>query len=320
MLENRLPFIATIIANIIVVGISYLYLEDYFYLTVFVAIVSISLLSKQFNPWALTASLLLALLPYAASKDDSTTNNVLWLLLIGGTILQIAVSLVTTRSAAEVRGSTLPFNTLFALLGVAFSYFLIFRVCQTQYGGSVQDEFEIMMNQFRTFIGQESVTFGEAAPTLGIASIGQIWWSIFECFLYYSFEPYLIYIQSGALADPAGQINWLIQLSAFAQSLGRAILLGPLTWAALFAAISEVRFRVYRFNDLIKRFFRGIFSINRYGCLTFIVLLALFGGQFAYQSVFPNHSKVLDYFSLGIMMTVLTSLSLGTAYSVTREK
>lgn len=305
MFENRLPFIAAIVSNFIVVGITYLYLEDYFYLTVFVAVASVLIFSKQFNPWSLTAGLLIALLPYASSKDDPTTYYLIWALFIGGTILQIAASIVANRSTASTTGSTLTLNTLFALLGVAFSYFLIYSIYQIRYGASIFDDTQSIFNQVQT------VT--EADQTLQIGSIGQSWLSIFGFFFYYALEPYLKYMASGVSGVGPS-------LNAFAQSIGRGFLLGPLTWAALFAAVNEVRFRIFRFNELFKRFWAGFFSINRYGCLAYIVLIGLVVGLFVYISTLPPDPRIVDYFTLAIMITVLTSLSLGTAYGVTRNK
>lgn len=313
MFENRLPFIAAIVSNFIVVGITYIYLEDYFYLTVFVAVASIFIFSKQFNPWSLTAALLIALLPIASSKNDPTTYYLIWAIFIGGTILQIAASIVANRSTAPTTGSTLPLNTLFALLGVGFSYFLIFRIYQVRYGGSLANEVQPFIDQFQTMIGNEPTPLLETEQTSEIASIGQLWLSIIGCFAFYSLEPYLLYLTSGVSAIGPS-------LNAAAQSIGRAVLVGPLTWAAIFAAVNELRFRVFHFNELFKRFLAGFFSINRYGCLSFIVLISLSIGQTIYVNVLPPDPQIVDYFNLSIMVTVLTSLSLGTAYGVTRDK
>jgi hypothetical protein len=322
MFENKLPFIAAIVSNFIVVGITYFYFEDYFYLTLMIAGISVLLLSSQFNPWALMASVLLALSAGAFERGDTSTFNLMIILFAIGSILQIAVAMVSNRVSMQITGSTLPLNTLFALLGVGFSYGLIYCIYQTKYHGSLWNEAEATINQIRAMAGNEPTVFTEnsVSSATSIGGIAKGWLTIMGCYIYYSLEPYLLYLQSAHRTGTSGSASNLASWNVVAQSIGRIILIGPLTWASLFASINEVRFRIFQFGELFKRFRAGYFSMNRVGCLIFLVLLVLAGGQVAIANFMPENQAIQEYLTLAIITTILMSLSLGTAYSVTRNK
>jgi hypothetical protein len=316
MFEDRLPFIAAIVSNLIVVGISYFYFEDYFYLTLLVLIISVFLTAKLFNPWALMASALIALSAGAIEKNDTASFNLIVGIFLLGTILQLATAMTSKGPSASRTGSTLSINTLSALLGVGFCYALLYWVYQNYFGGSLADEGETL---FGFFLNSSELTQANSGNNLSLLGLGPIsigWLTIMATFALFSLEPLLIHMQS----DPSLQAGWLAYANAMAYSFARMFLLGPLVWAALFASITEVRFHILQIGELLNRFFAGIFSLNRVGCLVWVVLGGLFFGVVALSQVWVQNPKVLDYFFLAAIGTIIVSLSLGTAYSVTRYK
>jgi hypothetical protein len=314
MIEDRVPFIAAIITNFIVVGIAFLFFEDYFYLTVAITLISIFITAKLFNPWALMASVLIALSAGAIEKNDTALFYLILGLFLLGTIFQLTTAMSSNRSLKSKTGSTLSINTLFALLGVGFSYGLIYWIYQNYYDGSLTNGFEAWRTLFSG--SQEVASTSPANDALELGPISAGWLTIMGTFFLFSLEPQLAYMQ----IDPALRTDWLQSINVMAQSFARIFLLGPLTWAALLASMSENRFRLFRLSDLINRFLAGVFSINRVGCLAYLVFIGLLASLAVFGEMLSRTPKMLDYLILAIIGTIIISLSLGTAYSVTRNK
>lgn len=296
MFEKRLPFIAAIITEVFVAAVTYLYFEEYFYLTVGIVVVSLLLSSTQFNPWALVGSLLTALAIMFYTEQDLASLRIVIILLLGGSVLQLVAALIGGSAGEGQVRSSLGLNVLFAVLGVGFAYFLIFRMCEPRLGPLMTDE----------------------------AGIGRTWELLLGCYLEYSLEPLepywpvFTFMRTGEITPPA-EADWPTMLNAIFHSFGRMFILGPAVWASVFAAVSEIRFRVYNVGEFVNRFLAGLFGLNFLGCLALVVILALAVAEMVVVIALDNDPVWREYVSLALMTAFITFAAVAPADRVTRS-
>lgn len=249
-LENRVPFIATIISNLIILLAIGLVERSYL---IWLAPLFLFSLFLGANAWVITASFLLSLLVALGEEEMQTVvgqnyqqfHSVILVLLVALSLLQIIVYVIDSqRSRPGISRSSAGRNTIFGIFGITAIYVIFYYLFRKV---DLPSELQI-------------------PPPFDQGALAA-WFKAGYGLAMFIIEPIsAISIQEVGL-DSAYQVS----ISCF-----RFLFSWPFTWAALFAAISQmlsVRFSLKKLIYQFVRAFVGMVFIG--GLLAFVIELVL---------------------------------------------
>lgn len=234
-IEKRLPFIAAIISSLIAWLATLLFLDQYIGLMTIALIVA--LLFFRFEPWAFIGSFLIGLAIDLFNSGAVAQLNVVIVMLLVGTILQITVYLLYKPSKATHLHSSVTQNMVFALIGMILSRVTQFVTCPPGY------------------------------PVDGKTDILQTFFAVMDCHS----RRFLEVLSQASLEHGSGIAYW----NTVAWVFLRAFLLSPVLWTPAFAALRQVRFNVLQPGRVVKKTLTGLIGMALTGFFTWIIMLLL---------------------------------------------
>ena len=192
-MENKFPFIASIIGSVIVWLATFLFFQEYLALTSFIIFVSIILL--RFNAWALIGGFLTGLAFELFNKERQEEFYIVVGLLILGVVLQTLLQIVGSQQRSWKSTAPQFLQTMaFATTGLVIYYLLLFWRCPpttdtigisnlvSLFSGTLecsQNSMSAYFNKFSDVNGLQKLNILVKIFFLWLISIPGIWASFF---------------------------------------------------------------------------------------------------------------------------------------------
>lgn len=266
-MEDRLPFIAAIISEVIVFLAALFFFQDYLALTTLVLVLATLIL--RLNAWALIGGFLTGVAIDFFLKGATNELRVILLVLVVGSILQL-MAVFVPRIVSEVR-TPMPSAkqaAVFAMIGITLSIGSTLALCDPAPPLASQNAFEGLLYQF-----------GECEARLAAGR-------------YFDLQ--------------FDEVRGLALYNILALTCFRFFILLPTTWAAFFAALRVVNFNLLAPRQLLSQTFRAYLgAIFGGGILaailqTPIILVILAVGSFSVSDQVTAWTQVLFALSMGI--------------------
>lgn len=243
-MEKRLPFIAAIISGIITWLATALFWQNYLPLATLVLLFAVVVL--RFNVWSLAGGFLIGLAIDLHNSGEDAQLRIVFTLLVAGSLLQLIIASLQNKPSGQ-HTSSISQNTIAALLGIGLAYFIQFRICQP-------------------------------VMTTGTFSIIELVARIFGCHFQFTFGVLAQTNLSGTVEIGPAFLNSLAALCLY------TLLISPISWACVFAAISAERFNLLRLNRILSRSFKAFWGLSLAGFITLIIWVILGAISFSLPS------------------------------------
>lgn len=285
-LEGEAPFTAAVISGLLAAALTWAWLENQQLLLVLVPLAIAAVFVLRFHPAAFVAGILTNLLFASAGRTDTMVT--VSIAIAVGILWEIGASVVdgSLTSSGVRQRSTPTQNSLFAAVGILLSLLLHMRLCN-EYG-----------YQFSAAdIGESFLGFLDCIFKIWLTPLARTETTFFESqdnVLAMALDP--SNLNAAYLAMFAnGTVTWE-GLQPIVSSIIRALILSPLTWAAIFAALRQIGFRIWNVPLLLRQSWRA-YLVGQTSFFVAILLLLLLV-PIAFLPIDLQGVALLGWFSL----------------------